>query len=288
MVNKYYSREQELTKPASGLIAGDIPKGVRNALAIKFSHPAYGNLSDMWRWVMSELDWEPALLHSGPTAVSNPRNRDALLKAVAERPYAEWLDLVSSLFYYATTRTVLPFESASTFRDFLNERLMRHYSAYLMAEDGCMEELGGGVVEQSIADARSILTAPRLSGPDRQFQDAVLAFHKRPNPNLEHAVSLALNAVEGVTKIVLGEDHVTLGQGLKRVMEKHQMHGAIVAAVSALYGYASQDGGRHSVVGASKVTEPIAEYCLHQAAAAIVLIARLEGWAVVEGTTVAA
>jgi hypothetical protein len=118
-------------------------------------------------------------------------------------------------------------------------------------------------------------------GPDRQFQSALEALRRRPEPDLEGAVSNAVSALEAVVRIITNDDKVLLGPGIDRLQREHGLHGALASSIKALYGYASDAGGRHGLVGSPDVDHHIAEFCLHQSAAAIVFVARLRGLGVV-------
>ncbi|MSQ41845.1 MAG: hypothetical protein EXR65_02260 [Dehalococcoidia bacterium] len=61
------------------------------------------------------------------------------------------------------------------------------------------------------------------------------------------------------------------------------LHPALVQGLGNLYGYASDAGGRHGLVGEPNADRAIAEFCLHQCAAAIMFFARLYGVEVAEG-----
>jgi hypothetical protein len=152
-----------------------------------------------------------------------------------------------------------------------------------MDESGIVVDGSSEVAELAISAALGILRDPRLSGPDRQFQNAVLDIRRRPNPDFECAVSKAANSVEGLTRILLNDTMFMHRAAVKQLSEKFGLHSRIRASMEATFEYASDEGGRHGLVGNPRVDSHIAEFCVHQSAAAIVLIARLHGIGVVEG-----
>ena len=235
----------------------------------------------MWVFVVQQLDLESSLAtrrkYSGYL-----NNNQKMINFINKCEYQDFFDVLSAIYYYCEAhRPPIP---KSEFRNLLNGRLVRHYSAYSMDASGEMVEPGSAASEEAIEEARAPLRGTDLSGPDRQFQDAILDFGRAPDPNYEGAVSGALNAAEGVARIALEDPSVTLGDAIRRIREDKELHKALANSISALYGYASDEGGRHGLTDDPKVDRTIAEYCLHHAAATIVFIARLYGLGVVEGT----
>jgi hypothetical protein len=208
--------------------------------------------------------------------------RSKLETAISGAQYADFLDFISAAYYSMLSDNLEPSDESEDFRNLVNEKFTRHYSVYRMNQYGTMEDPSARVTEAAVQEARAILHDERFTGPDRQFQEAVLDFHRTPNPNFEGAVAGAVNAVEAMAKILLGEPSITLGKAIPKVRDAFGLHSALAKTLDGLYGYASDEGGRHGLVGDPKVDRPIAEFCLHQAAAAIVLFARLYGIAVVE------
>ncbi len=177
---------------------------------------------------------------------------------------------------------------ANDFREHLTSRLLRYHSAYVMDDGGRIYAPGTAPSEEAVATARALLRDERLVGPDRQFQSALEGFYRRPDADFLATVRDAITAVEGVARVALNDERVMLGSAINRMKEKHGLYGALTASIANLYGYASDEGGRHGLTDKPDIDRPIAELCLHQSAAAIVLIARLYGFGVVEGPQPAA
>jgi hypothetical protein len=163
-------------------------------------------------------------------------------------------------------------------RNRLNDGLLRYYSAYQMDEDGAIHEPGTEASEAATAEARSLLSQPQFSGPDRQFQRALSALSQRPDPQYEPAVNESINAVEGLLRVLLDDAKIQFGPAIDRVRTEHKLHSALASSLKNLHGYASDAGGRHGLVGAADADAAIAEFCVHQSAAAMVLLARLYGY----------
>jgi hypothetical protein len=286
---QYYSDELEVRRPQAGLLRGALPERVRFAVA-NFVETvrevmSYQESAAMWSWIVRDLNWSPSLVSGGHSEV---RDHGTFKSAVQQYDWTDTLDLFSAIFYFLQQSEIRwdnRYPKSALFRSMLNEAFVRHYSAYLMDEQGRIVEPGAQVTEEAVAEARAILSDPTLSGPDRQFQDALLDFTRQPSPNYEGAVSNAMNAVEGMARVALGSHSALLPNALRTIARERNLHGALADSILKLYAYASDAGGRHGLVGDPKVDRSIAEFCLHQAAAAIVLFARLYGYEVAEGNS---
>ncbi len=272
-----FSDRYETRKPSQGLVRNEIPEMVRNWVQLFVQDLGEQNAYNYWLTCVSKLGIDPNLLRSEEYEKHlNTLNAKAFLR---ECEYDQFVDACELMIWLKLRRSSIE----EMFRNELREKLLRSYSAYRVGEDGLITDQGSQVGEQAIEEARALLRNPELVGPDRQFQDALRDFHNGSSPNYEGAVTSVLNAVEGVARITLDDSSITLGLAMDKVRTERGLHPALVNSRKNLHGYASDEGGRHGLVGDPKVNRPIAEFCLHQAAASIVFIARLYGYEVVEG-----
>lgn len=274
----YYSDRSGLRAPSSGLVREDIPQGVRNALTSYLKARNAQSVSSLWKSIVAALDWDPDLT----TREGYSANVRVFHRTIAGSSWVQFLDLVGAIHEWVAQGHITGLFTASDFRNFLNGRLLRHYSAYRLSDEGLVEEPGASVTEEAVAEARALLRDGAFAGPDRQFQGALEDFYRAPTPDHEGAVVGAIGAVEGVARIVLDDKNVVLSDAMKHIRETNSLHPALADSIVKLYGYASDAGGRHGLVGDPDVDRPIAEFCLHQCAAAIVFMARLYGHDVVE------
>ena len=207
-------------------------------------------------------------------------NTEAAMEYLRVCDYGDFLNLCETIYDYFTGED---YERSEYFLNQLNERLLRYYSSYRMDATGRVVEAASQPGEQASEEARAILRSPKFEGPDRQFQNALMNFHRVSSPDYEGAVAGALNAVEAVARIVLGDDSIALGAAVPKIRDKKELHPRLANSIQSLYDYASDEGGRHGLTGSPDADRVIAEFCLHHAAASIVLIARLYGHDVVEG-----
>ena len=282
-----FSERNELRKPSDGLVREDIPPKIRIYVCSTIQELKWEMKNDLWEKISSGIDLEnieltidnltPFDADDYDILQAQHEITDHLTTYIKDCPFTDFLDICEIIHDYLHSGF-----NTLEFKDGLNRRFERYYSVYQMNDDGEIVEYGSRASEQAISEALVLLTAPALNGPDRQFRYAVLAFQRNP-PNYEVAVANAASAVEGVARCVLGDDSVMLGTALSRIQQEKDLPGALVQSMKVVWGHASDAGGRHGQVGDSQVDRPIAEFCLHHAAASIVLIARRYGIEVVEG-----
>ena len=273
--SRHFTDRQALRRPDDGgLISGDVPDRVRNAVVQYLGGAAGGfDYVQLCEIVVRRLDLDS---HN----VGGPHPDRDLRHFIRTCIWYEFLDVCEFIFDYAQTAEDSRLD-ANTFRTALNERLIRYYSAYRMGDNGRIREHGGTYREQAIEETRILLAQEKFSGAERQFRGALEDFNRRPDANFEGTVSNAINAVEGVARVVLKNEKISLSDALKQIQAERDLHGALVKSIDNLHGYASDAGGRHGLVGDPEVDRHIAEFCLHQSAAAILLIAQLYGFDVV-------
>jgi hypothetical protein len=240
-MSRYFGDAQGFRKPADGgLVRGDIPSGVRNAAAGWVSQePTAQAAARYWRFVVRALDLDPRRARS--SRLQDGWNQSRLVEFLLDADWWLFLEACTAIYDEASG------SMADHWREEVNSRLIRYGSAYLMAEDGRVYEQGAAPADEVIADARAILRDERLGGPDHQFALALEAYNKRPNFDAVGTISGSINAVEGIARAALDDPKVNPGPALKRMKEDHDLHGALTDSIANLYGYASQDGGRHGL-----------------------------------------
>ena len=85
----------------------------------------------------------------------------------------------------------------------------------------------------------------------------------RDSPDYRNSVKESISAVESLVSLRLGTDKGTLGQMLKQLEESGNLHPALKAAFSSLYGYTSDQGGvRHALLDKDSVVHAYAQFML--------------------------
>lgn len=140
-------------------------------------------------------------------------------------------------------------EDSSTtvkFMEFCNSILERELSAYRFINDKITQITS----EVEIAE---IEAAFESSKPLKPVQDhlkrALELFADRKSPDYRNSIKESISAVEAICKIIASDSKATLGQAIKKVEAKVEMHTALKSAFSNLYGYTNDaDGIRHALL----------------------------------------
>lgn len=88
----------------------------------------------------------------------------------------------------------------------------------------------------SIQAAKSILVEPRFEAPSEQFATAISQFHERPTPNLKDCITNAINALEGVARVITAREAV-LSTRLQGSLLREKIHPTLLETLSKLYAY---------------------------------------------------
>jgi len=114
-------------------------------------------------------------------------------------------------------------------------------------------------VERAMARAAS----SGLDGVQRQIEQALALFGKRPEPDYRNAIKEAISAVEGVVKLINGTRGGGLSAALDAVSERIALHPSLKAGLDKLYGYTSdEDGIRHAILEERSISEDDARYMI--------------------------
>jgi hypothetical protein len=82
-------------------------------------------------------------------------------------------------------------------------------------------------------------------------------------PDYRNSIKESISAVESLVKVTAGSDKGTLGQLTKKLEVDIQLHPALTAAFSSLYGYASDEGGiRHALMDSDSIAFEDAKFFL--------------------------
>lgn len=148
----------------------------------------------------------------------------------------------------------------------LNRKFMRACNAFLEREVSAYRFVSKQIAriasEEEIAaveDALQVKMPPVREHLNRALQ--MLA--DRRNPDYRNSIKESISAVEALVKTVTKSDKGTLGE-LLSVLERHsELHRALKAAFSNLYGYTSDaDGIRHALLDENRVTFDQAKFML--------------------------
>lgn len=114
---------------------------------------------------------------------------------------------------------------------------------------------------QSIEDA--LENTNPYSGVQQHLNQALKLMSDRTNPNYSKSMHDSISAVEGLAKILLEDDSITLGKAIPKLRTKYSLHPVLMESLNKLYGYTSdEDGIRHGSPNPSAMSYIDAKFML--------------------------
>jgi len=163
---------------------------------------------------------------------------------------AEWLDIYDFIEFIA----ILDGKVINVgFTKDCNWALEKEVSGYRIVNDKVVQITSEEEV-QAIEDATT--NTVHWKSVSTYLKTALDELADRKNPNYRNSIKESISAVEAFCKIVTKDDKATLGKALTEIEKKHQLHGALKTAFSAIYGYTSDSSGiRHALLESDAKTE---------------------------------
>jgi hypothetical protein len=149
---------------------------------------------------------------------------------------------------------------------------------------GQLERLGSEVLDREIIEkARKLLLNPDFEGPNMQFNKALSFFSKRPSPDLENCIKEAVCALEGLSRILLNDKNITLGNATNFMVEKKIIRKPLDKTFHALYGFVSSEPGpRHGAHILPSIDIAESEFVLYNSAVCMLFLANKFGYKPIE------
>jgi hypothetical protein len=102
-----------------------------------------------------------------------------------------------------------------------------------------------------------------LDGAREHLHTALTLLAKKPKPDYRNSVKESISAVESVSRVLGKSDTKGLADALEELGKKTDIHGALVAGFTKLYGYTSdEDGIRHAILESTNVGFDEAKYMI--------------------------
>lgn len=143
----------------------------------------------------------------------------------------------------------------------INTILEEEKSGYRMLNDKFVK-----IIDENELNTISKATQSPFHSVSTHIQKALTLYADRQNPDHENSIKESISAVEAMCCIITGMTgaSATLGAALKKLEDKGVViHGAMRAAFSQLYGYASdEDGIRHGGIDFKNAPAEDAKYML--------------------------
>lgn len=132
------------------------------------------------------------------------------------------------------------------FAGIINEALEQEVAGYRVIGNSIAQITSDGEIA---AIEEAFQNVDKWNSVKTHLAAALDYFSDRKNPDYRNSIKEAVSAVESLCKIITGDDKATLGKALTEIESKHQIHGALKTAFSAIYGYTSDSGGiRHALL----------------------------------------
>lgn len=93
------------------------------------------------------------------------------------------------------------------------------------------------------------LASHPMASVQQHIQTAATKLYDRKNPDFRNSIKESISAVEAICRKISGLNNATLGDALKAVEKKIEIHPALKQGFSKIYGYTSdsKDGIRHAL-----------------------------------------
>lgn len=157
-----------------------------------------------------------------------------------------WYEVYDFIEFVA--RNLSEYESvnkAGDFREICNEILEEENSAYRFIGAHVTKitsRIEIEAIEKAISQSRYDVVSVHLN-------QALTLLADKEKPDYRNSIKESVSAVESLCKKIVGEEKATLGQALKKVEQKYELHPALREAFSKMYGYTSdEDGIRHALM----------------------------------------
>jgi hypothetical protein len=187
----------------------------------------------------------------------------AFRKTAIDKIPVAWSDFVSQLrkdyFNYPWHRVYSFLEFVlSDVDQSIATRLSSDFNAVLEREGSGFRVVDGYVcpitsAEEMGAVEEALAAGSAYAGVSEHLSAAVRMLSDKQNPDYRNSIKESISAVESIARHVTGDSSATLGQAIKVLERKHQLHQGLKTAFSALYGYTNDaDGIRHSLMDDGK------------------------------------
>ncbi len=246
-----------ITKPPAEIQVGEMSDQLRNSLW----NLLVMIIEDQWATALKEL-----YIHYFKEPVDYLPKYDFQCRDWLREIFmsSEWYD-VYNLIEHCLQNVELLTEykvKQPTFEKYLNFFLERELSGY-RAIKGELVPITDENEIQHIRDAISVSSKFGFDGVSQHFNNALRLLGKKPEPEYPNSIKESISAVEGVCKILTGEKSGGIDKALTKLAGKIQLHPALKAGLSNLYGYSSdEDGIRHPILESSDIGFAEAKYML--------------------------
>lgn len=187
-------------------------------------------------------------------------------KPMYEVTFSQIEEHIRRYFFECSEKDVLKFlETANNgygdkqFVDKLNIVLERELSTYRFVNGVCTCITNKDEIELII----ETLNDNAFPNVNRHLEQALQLMGNRDNPDYRNSIKESISAVESIAKLISGKPKATLGEALRVLEAKHNLHPALARGFENIYGYTSNaDGIRHALIDESSLNANDAKFFL--------------------------
>lgn len=181
------------------------------------------------------------------------------LQIIKERFFSfKWYEIFD--FIEFTIRNSPGIAGVQQFPKTCNLILQQENSAYRIVEGNftqITDEIEISEIEESISNS------DKYYGVKTHLRTALSFLSDRKQPDYRNSIKESISSVESICQIITKDKKATLGNAIKKIEEKYNLHPALKSAFSSLYGFTSdKDGIRHALLEKSDITFNDAKYML--------------------------
>lgn len=177
-------------------------------------------------------------------------------KPIDTRPryVSEILSHIRNHFFKSPWNEVYDFLEFVVQNEKENHPNLAEYLNFVLEQEVAGYRLVAGVVtditsEQEVAMLEEALADSQFAGVTEHLHRALELFSSRDAPDYRNSIKESISAVEGMAKLVTGDDKAMLPDALKLLDKRDQLHPALREGFIRLYGYTSdEDGIRHAML----------------------------------------
>lgn len=118
--------------------------------------------------------------------------------------------------------------------------------------------------KEEIVEIEEALQVPKSLEPvSIHLKSALDKFSDKKSPDYRNSIKESVSAVEAMSNLIAGKNKATLGEALKKITDKVELHPALYKSFNSLYGYTSDaDGIRHALLEEAKLDSEDAKFML--------------------------
>lgn len=275
-----FSRRHKLGRPSVGLLYDTMPQGVHRALINLLSSRISRGDDSGWMSVQKATFRTPQVRQDFEYN-SSPSLALLTVRPIVER--CEWYtlldicELLAALFSTQSWEESRPSLTYALFEEAVNEIFADNCLGYELS-GGRVEKLGAPYVDDVVTEVRQVLQNAEYAGPNEQFEKAIGFLNQRPNPDTPNCVKDAIGAVEGLARIVTGNDNLILSKILNIEPMKSKIPGTLRQMMHKLYAYRGDaEGAGHGQTSIGQISVEEAELALGVSASCMIYLAKRFG-----------